>query len=92
MNKIAPPAILNVSADIFKCVRIKEPKRPKNMSTQKATNEPLSAIHCFCLWWRFSVIERKIGIVPIGSITAKYISARDMNSAIKLFHRWHFWK
>ena len=49
MNKIAPPAILNVSADIFRCERIKEPKRPKNISTQKAMNEALTAIHCFCL-------------------------------------------
>ena len=49
INKIAPPAILNVSADIFKCERIKEPKRPKNISTQKAMNEALTAIHCFCL-------------------------------------------
>ena len=71
MNKIAPPAMLNVSADIFKCVSIKEPNKPKNISTQKAMAEPLRAIHCFCLWWRLSVIARKIGIEPIGSITAK---------------------
>ena len=32
-------------------------------------------------------MERKIGIEPIGSITAKQIKARDINSVVKNFSR-----
>ena len=33
-------------------------------------------------------MERKIGIEPFGSITAKEINAKDINSVVKIFLRW----
>jgi len=48
-KRIAPPAMLNVSGDILRWVRIYEPKKPKKIRTEKAMMDARKAIHCLCL-------------------------------------------